>query len=291
MYAIIGITGHVGRVAANLLLEKNLPVRAVLRNAAKGEEWKNKGAEVAMAELHDMLSLENAFRNTSGIFVMTPPMFDSNDPLADHNRMLEALATAIKKAKPEKVVYLSSVGAHLENGTGAIKKLYDMEQALRTLDIPTAGIRAAWFMENFQGSIAYAKESGKMPSFLNPLHLSIPMVSANDIGKLAAALLEENWEGHRILELAGPCSYSADDVADVLSYRLNRPVTAEAIPSEMYAASYESFGFTVAASQMMAEMNTGFNGGHIVFEKARHEQVTGDTLLEDAINSYVHNFS
>jgi uncharacterized protein YbjT (DUF2867 family) len=288
MYAIIGITGHVGRVAANLLLEKKLPVRAVLRNPAKGGEWKNRGTEVAIAELHDAVSLENAFKNTSGVFVMTPPLFDSNDPLSDHDRMLDALITAIKKAKPEKVVYLSSVGAHLKNGTGAIRKLYDMEQALRTLNIPTAGIRAAWFMENFQDSIAYAKESGKLPSFLNPPDLAIPMVSANDIGKLAAALLEENWKGHRVLELAGPCSYSANDVAYVLSYRLNRPVIVQAIPAEMYAAFYGSFGFTDAASQMMAEMNDGFNHEHIVFEKAGQEQATGDTLLEDAINSYIH---
>jgi NAD(P)H dehydrogenase (quinone) len=263
-------------------------VKAVLRNPVKGGEWKTKGAEIAIAELHDAVSLENAFKNTSGVFVMTPPLFDSNDPLSDHNQMLDALVSAIKKAKPQKIVYLSSVGAHLGNGTGAIRKLYDMEQALQTLEIPTAGIRAAWFMENFQGSIAYAKESGKLLSFLNPVDLSIPMVSTNDIGKLAAALLDENWEGHRIVELAGPCSYSAKDVAYVLSYQLGRPVDAEAIPAEMYAASYQSFGFTEAASQMMAEMNDGFNSEHIIFEKAEREQVTGDTLLEDATNSYVH---
>ncbi|WP_426670087.1 NmrA family NAD(P)-binding protein [Mucilaginibacter sp. McL0603] len=287
MYAITGITGHVGRVAAKLLLEKNLPVRAVLRNPVKGGEWKNKGTEVAIAELHDAVSLENAFKDTSGVFVMTPPLFDSNDPLGDHNRMLDALVTAIKKAKPQKVVYLSSVGAHLENGTGAIRKLYDMEQTFKTLDIPTASIRAAWFMENFQGNIAYAKDSGRLPSFLNPLDLSIPMVSAVDIGKLAADLLQENWEGHRILELSGPCSYSANDVAYILSYRLNRPVKAEVIPAERYATSYESFGFTSAASQLMAEMNEGFNKEHIIFEKTGQEQVAGKTLLEDAINSYV----
>jgi NAD(P)H dehydrogenase (quinone) len=288
MYSIIGITGHVGRVTANLLLEKNLPVRAVLRNPVKGEEWKSKGAEVAIAELHHAVSLENAFKNTSGVFVMTPPMFDSNQPLSDHNQMLDALVTAIRKAKPAKLVYLSSVGAHLENGTGAIRKLYDMEQVFSNLDIPTAGIRAAWFMENFQSSIAYAKESGNLPSFLNPLDLSIPMVSAKDIGKLAASLLQETWTGHRILELSGPCNYSANDAAYILSYMLNRPVSAEAIPPDRYAASYESYGFTGAASQLMAEMNNGFNREHIIFEKAGQEQVTGNTLLEDALNCYIH---
>ena len=287
MYAITGITGHVGRVTANLLLEKRLPLRAVLRNPLKGGDWKNKGAEIAVAELHDPEALETAFSNALGVFVMTPPMFDSHDPMMDHDQMLNALVTALKKTKPGKVVYLSSVGAHLQSGTGAIKKLYDMEKAFRTLDIPTAGIRAAWFMENFTGSIAYAKDSGRLPSFLNPADLSIPMVSAKDIGKLAASLLEGSWAGHRILELSGPGSYSANDVADVLSHGLNRPVRAEVIPAEQYAASYELFGFTSAAAQMMAQMNDGFNSEHIIFENAGQEQVSGTTLLEDAIKPYL----
>lgn len=287
MYSIIGVTGHVGGVAANLLMEKKQPVRAVLRNLAKRGEWENKGAEVAIAELHDAASLETAFSNADGVFVMTPPLFDSNDPMTDHNQMLDALVTAIEKAKPGKVVYLSSVGAHLPNGTGAIKKLYDMEQAFSKLAVPTASIRAAWFMENFAGIIPYTSNSGKLPSFLNPSDLSIPMVAAKDIGHLAASLLLEKWDGHRILELSGPCSYSASDVAYLLSFGLERPVDAEAISPEAYAKTYESFGFTVKAAELMAEMNNGFNSGHIVFEGAECEQVEGDTFLEDAIRSYL----
>ncbi len=42
MHAIIGITGHVGRVTANLLFEKKLPVRVVVRNLAKAENGKIK---------------------------------------------------------------------------------------------------------------------------------------------------------------------------------------------------------------------------------------------------------
>jgi len=287
MYAIIGITGQVGRVTANLLLEKKLPVRAVVRDPAKGAEWKNSGAEVAIAELHDANALQAAFHNTAGVFVMTPPLFDSIDPAKDHNRMLHALVTAINKAKPKKVVYLSSVGAHLSGGTGAIKKLYDMEQAFSKLTMPTASIRAAWFMENFAGNISYAKETGKLPSFLNPPDLPVEMIAAKDIGKRAALLLEENWSGHRTIELAGPCKYSANDVAYVLSYQLNRPVSADIIPAEQYVASYQSFGFTPAAAKMMAEMNNGFNSGHIVFEQAGQEQVRENTLLEDALNSFI----
>jgi len=143
MYAIIGITGHVGSVAAHLLLNKKLPVRAIIRSAAKAEARQAKGAEIAIAELHDALALEKAFSSTRAIFVMTPPLFDVADPMAEHDQMLAALFTAIEKTRPDKVVYLSSIGAHLRTGTGAIKKLYDMEQAFGRLPVPTAGIRGA----------------------------------------------------------------------------------------------------------------------------------------------------
>jgi NAD(P)H dehydrogenase (quinone) len=39
MYAITGITGQVGGTVARTLLAQGLPVRAVVRDAAKGRAW------------------------------------------------------------------------------------------------------------------------------------------------------------------------------------------------------------------------------------------------------------
>ena len=47
MYAIAGVTGHVGSVAADTLLSQGKAVRVIVRDAAKGAPWKAKGAEVA----------------------------------------------------------------------------------------------------------------------------------------------------------------------------------------------------------------------------------------------------
>jgi NAD(P)H dehydrogenase (quinone) len=288
MYAITGVSGHVGRAAAQILLEKKLPVRAVIRDPAKAQEWKDKGADVIIADLNDTQALRKAFRDTEGVFVMTPPLFNSPHPIRDHDRMLIALTEAISSTKPQKLVYLSSVGAHLPHGTGVIKKLYDMEQSFHELEIPSAGIRAAWFMENFASAIISARDCGKLLSFLHPTDMAIPMVSTKDISGLAADLLTQNWKGHRIVELEGPCLYSADDVASSLAYFMNRMISAEAIPGDRYAAVYELFGFTQAAAQMMAEMNEGFNNGRICFEMDGHEQHFGKTLLEDVLKGVIN---
>lgn len=287
MYVILGVTGHVGRATANYLLSKNLPVRAVLRNPAKAAEWRARGVEVTIAGLQDTPALEAAFNNVKGVFVMTPPLLDSPDPMAEHDRMLAALSTAITRTCPEKVVYLSSIGAHLPAGTGAIKKLYVMEQSFRQLSIPTTGIRAAWFMENFSHNLDQAWQNKRLPSFLDPTDVAIPMVATRDIGSLAAEMLQSDWTGHHNIELEGPCRYSADDVATILSGRLKRDITAFPIPAHLYEATYLSFGYTPAAAAMMAEMHNAFNSGLITFEGNGQQYLSADTLLEDALNEYI----
>ncbi|MGC2406803.1 MAG: NAD(P)H-binding protein, partial [Candidatus Cybelea sp.] len=61
MFAITGITGRVGGGVARELLDAGLPVRAVVRNPAKGAEWVARGCEVTIAELNDVDALTPAF--------------------------------------------------------------------------------------------------------------------------------------------------------------------------------------------------------------------------------------
>lgn len=285
-YAVIGITGQVGSHLADQLIENGEFIRAVVRNPAKAAGWASRGVEIAVAELHDADALTKAFTGMDAVFVMTPPMFGSTDPINEHLDMLKALKSAIIGSGVKKIVYLSSVGGQHSEGTGAIKKLYDMEQAFADLPVASAGIRAAWFMENYAGAIAHAAETGYLGSFLNPTSFAIPMIAAGDIGKLAAELLQQTWDGKRIIELEGPCRYAADDVALVLSTYLKLPVTAQPIPEDQHTDTYVSFGFTPEAALLMTEMTGGFNKGWIVFEGTPAEHVYGETLLEDALRVF-----
>ena len=287
MYSIIGVTGHVGGMVAAKLQEAGLHFKAVVRNESRAMELESKGWQTAVAELHDVGALTKAFSNTQGVFVMTPPLLESADPVGEHDRMLKALSTAIDAAKPGKLVYLSSVGAQHPLETGAIRKLYEMEQTFNKLSLPTASIRAAWFMENFVGQIGAVASGSPLMSFVDPASKKIPMVATSDIGKLGAQLLQQNWIGHRVVELEGPCTYSVADVAMVLRYHLDKEVRVGLIAEAEYELAYKSFGFSDKGAKLMAEMNRGFNSDHIVFERGSREQVQGETLLEDCLAKYI----
>src|SRR5258705_2761654 len=199
MYAITGITGKVGGIVANTLLAAGLPVRAVVRDAEKGRPWVAKGCEVAIASSTDADAMAKAFAGTAGVFFMTPPNFDPAPGFPESVRIIAAVTAAIEQAKPGKVVFLSTVGAHVAE-PNLLNNSKLTEEGLRTTSVPIALLRAAWFMENAAWDVEAARK-GVVPSFLQPLDHRIPMVAASDIARTAAELLNETWMGVRVIEL------------------------------------------------------------------------------------------
>src|SRR5947207_13474282 len=109
MYAIMGVTGQIGRVVARTLLAARQPVRAVVRDAGKGQAWADRGCEIALATIEDAVSLAAAFQGTEGAFVLVPPNFDPRPEFPEAQAVGVALRSALEAARPARVVYLSTI--------------------------------------------------------------------------------------------------------------------------------------------------------------------------------------
>ena len=117
MYAITGITGKVGGAVARTLLDANLPVRAVVRDARKGEVWDAQGCEVVLADIADRAALGAAFDGAEGVFVLIPPMFDPTPGFPEARSVSASLKSALETTRPQKVVCLSTIGAQAPSRT------------------------------------------------------------------------------------------------------------------------------------------------------------------------------
>jgi uncharacterized protein YbjT (DUF2867 family) len=201
MYAVTGITGKVGSAVAGALLDAGLPVRAVVRDEEKGKPWAAKGCAIAIASVGDADALTKAFSETNGVFLMTPPDFDPEPGFPETRANAVAIKAAIEAARPAKVVFLSTVGAQVSE-PNLLNNSKITEEMLRTVSVPVAFLRAAWFMENVAWDVEAAR-SGVIPSFLQPLDHAIPMVATADIGRTAAELLRDRWSRVRLVELEG----------------------------------------------------------------------------------------
>ena len=283
MVAVTGITGKVGSRVARGLLAQGQTVRAIVRSQPKGDEWAALGCEVFVASVDDAAAMTEAFRGVGGVFLMTPPNYDPEPGFPDTQKNSVAIRTAIEESRPGKVVFLSTVGAqvtelNLLNNSGMT------EAMLRTLPVPVAFLRAAWFMENAAWDIESAK-SGVVHSFLQPLDHRIPMVATEDIAQTAVELLGQSWNGVRVVELEGPERYSSNDVAAALASALGTPVRNEIVPRSTWEELFRSQGVEHPLPRI--RMVDGFNEGWIDFESGQEGTKKGTTTLTSALRSLV----
>ena len=280
MYVVLGATGQVGGAVARHLLEQKLSLRVVVRSADKGEPFAAKGCEAAVANLLDTAALTLALRGAEGVFVLIPPLFDPSEGFPEARAIYASITTALKAARPGRVVCLSTVGAQASE-PNLLNQLGMMEQEFGKLDIPVAFLRASWFMENFVWDVASARDEGIVHSFLQPLDRKIPMVATDDIGRAAADLLQEDWHGRRVVELQGPAPLSPDDVANAFARILDRKVKADVVPHESWETMFLSAGMRNPTPRI--QMLEGFNAGWISFEGGEIEQRTGSTTLDTVL--------
>jgi len=199
MFAITGVTGKVGGAVARGLLAEGHKVRAVVRDGEKGRSWSAQGCDIGIASVEDAAGLTKAFDGTEGVFLMTPPEFDPEPGFPQTHKAAAAIRQSIEATRPGKIVFLSTVGAHVAE-PNLLNNSKITEEMLRTTSVPVALLRAAWFMENAAWDVEAARK-GVIPSFLQPLEHRIPMVAASEIARTAAELLNETWTGVRVIEL------------------------------------------------------------------------------------------
>jgi NAD(P)H dehydrogenase (quinone) len=280
MYAVTGITGKVGGAVANALLDAGQFVRAIVREPEKAKPWIARGCATATATVNNPEALARAFTATDGVFLMTPPNYDPEPAFPDTLANASAIRTAIETARPARVVFLSTVGAHVSE-SNLLNNSRITEEMLRSISVPVALLRAAWFMENASWDAEGAR-TGTISSFLQPLAHAIPMVAIQDIGGAVAELLQSTWSGLRVVELEGPRRYSAADVGAAFSQALGRDVRVEAVPRERWETIFRQQGAHNPLPRM--RMLDGFNEGWIDFEGGRAEHRKGVTTLDEVIS-------
>jgi uncharacterized protein YbjT (DUF2867 family) len=286
MFAITGITGKVGGVVARLLLASGHDVRAVVRDEAKGAAWAKQGCEVAIADVNDVDALQQAFSGTEGVFVLLPPNFDPSPGFPESRKAIATLRAALAAAKPAKVVVLSTIGAQATQ-SNLLSQLGIMEQELGTLPMPVAFLRAAWFMENAAWDVTPARESGIVPSFLQPLDKPVPMVATADIGQVAKELLLDSWTGRRVIELEGATRITPNDIAETFTRLLGRKVSMQIVPRDTWEDLFRSQGMKNPLPRI--QMIDGFNEEWIRFEGGSAESRKGRVSLDTVIRGLIEN--
>lgn len=282
-YAVVGVTGNTGSVVAETLLGQGKQVRVIVREASKGEAWRAKGAEVAVAAIDDAAALTKAFAGVAGAYVLLPPDVTTKRPLEMNAERTKALAMAVKAGGVPHVVLLSSIGAQHADGTGPIRGLHVAERELAATGAALTAVRAAYFQENIGASLG-SLATGTVYTFL-PNELAFPQVSTRDIGRTAAAALVEGAAKGtiNIIELSGPHSFSGNDIQNALTKITGKPVTVVAAPLDAVVPTFTGFGLSAEVAALYQEMYAGIISGRVAYEGGKARAIRGSVTIEDTL--------
>lgn len=281
MNIILGATGQVGLAIVDKLIDKALPVKAVIRNKEKAEALRNKGAEVAIADYFDLSSLTEAIKDGKMIFLLTPETVTSHDVLGDTRKLLDNYYQAILKSNIKSLIGLSTIGAHFDRGTGNMLMSHMLENKFSSLNINKAFIRPAFYYSNWLMSLDVVKETGVLPSFY-PIDLQFDMISPYDVAQFVADKIEQGIEPYEMIEIVGPRRYSPRNIAQLMGEALNKEVKTQMIPENQWSETMKNIGFSDDAAKNFAAMTQTVAHGKA--EPERQNPVLLNTSFEEYLN-------
>jgi uncharacterized protein YbjT (DUF2867 family) len=280
--AIAGPTGNTGRHLIRELQERGGHELVLLaRDPAKLREEASRGARVVECSLEDVDAVKGATRGTDALFWMIPPDMTATDPRAHQRRVARSGAEACRANAIPHVVLLSSIGGHLESGTGPIAGLHDAEEIFREAASGLTILRPGSFMENYFLQLDALRESQSV-FFPVPGDVRVPMIATRDIARAAADALTGAVPARaRIVPLHGPRDYRFDEAAQLISEALGRPVRHVEISHEQGKNALVGMGLSPATADMMLELYAAMRTGHVRAEFPRSPETTTETTFEE----------
>lgn len=281
-YAIMGATGQIGHIIADDLLAQGHIVHAIGRDKAKLKKLQDKGAVVFTSDFDDSEGLAKAFHGCHAVFCFLPPAYTAEDYDAYGNKVGEAILHALIKENITHIVFLSSVGAHLSEGTGPIKMLHKQEKRLNSIpNINVVHFRPGGFMENLFDGIPSIKKTGKNSSPLRA-DIGIPMISTVDIGhKIAGILSSLKFKGISVFEFLGPETETLVEISLILGKAIGKPdLKYEYINPYAAEKAFLASGMTQKTTNLMLEMYKAMNEGKILPTQPITSDHRGTTTYE-----------
>lgn len=224
---VTGSLGHISKPLTAELIGQGHQVTVVTSQPDRRKDIEILGAVAAVGTLEDKEFLAATFIGADAVYAMIPPnnYFDHDLDLPAYYRRIAAnYAQAIRESDVRRVIYLSSIGAHLAADSGIIIGHHDGEAIINELpDVAVTFMRPTAFYYNLYGYAEMIKSQNLIAVNYGSENV-IPWVSPNDI---AAAIAEELTmtppSGSRKVRYVASEELTGDETAGILGAAMNKP--------------------------------------------------------------------
>ena len=279
---ITGSLGNISKPLADILIKNGHEVTIISSDSKKLSAIEGLGAKAAIGSILDLAFLTKSFKDAEAIYTMVPP----NWVVSNYRQYIAETGKnyleAIRASGVQRVVNLSSIGAHLSAGTGPIAGLYDVEHALNTLEgIAIKHLRAGIFFINFFFDIATIRKMGIMGNNYGE-KTKLVMVHPRDIAAAAAQELQGSFDGksHRYVVSD---EREISEIVQILGTAIGKPDLPWVQFSDTDTfAGMTAAGMSEAIASVYIEMGHAIDSGILFEDFNQHKpEVWGSTRLAE----------
>jgi uncharacterized protein YbjT (DUF2867 family) len=271
---VSGATGFTGRKTVEILLEKDIPVRALVRtDDQRAEELRKLGAEVVIGDLLSLNDLRAALEGIETAYFVYPIAPGLIDATA-------RFALAAQEAGVRSVVNMSQISARRVAKSNAALDHYTAERVFEWSGLAMTHLRPTYFSQwliypHWRQHIVERGEI-RLP-FGDGRHAPI---AAEDQARLIAAILE-NPQAHagKTYNLNGPVELSQQGVADAVGEVLGRTITYVPISLEQYDTEMAEAGLPAFLRQHLVEVAQDYQHGVFEGEDGVIREITGQAPM------------
>lgn len=254
MIVITTPTGQIGsQLVARLLAGKD-PVRVIVRDAAKLDASVRERVEVVEGSHDDPVVLDQALPGAEGLFWLVPPSPEATSAEAHYLDFALAGSEAIRRHIVGRVVGVSSAGHGWPKPAGLLSAAFAMDAELERSGAAYRALSMPFYMENLDRNLDAIREQGVF-SLTYAGDRPFAMTATRDIASAAAKLLTDlSWTGQEHLPVFGPDRLTPEEMTEVMSDVLGRPVTYHQTSIEDSVARMAARGVSEQAIRDLTEM-------------------------------------
>jgi len=258
MIVVTAPTGQIGSQLIQHLLAANQAVRVIVRDPAKLSADIRKKVEVVQGSHGDAAVVQQAFQGADAVFWLLPADPRAKSVEAAYVDFSRPACEAFRSKGVKHVVGVSSLGRGKPQAghAGQITASLAMDDLIASTGVSYRALAAVGFMDNMLRQVATIKSQGVFSSPI-PGDLKAATCATLDIAAAAAKLLmDRSWSGTGEVPVLGPEDLSFNEMAQIMSQVLGKPVRFEEMPDGAMKSMLLAYGQSDAMAQATVEPRT-----------------------------------
>lgn len=294
-FIITGSLGHISRPLTEQLVQKRHSVTVISSNPEKKRDIEALGAAAAIGSLEDLNFLTTTFKAADAVYSMIPPgnFLDHDlDAMAHYDKLSNNYAKAIQQSGVNRLIHLSSIGAHTDKGNGILVFHYNAENILKKLlpDTAITFMRPVGFYYNLFAFINTIKTQGNIVSNYGGDDKE-PWVSPIDIANAIAGEMVTPLKGRKISYVASD-EISCNEVAAILGAAIGKPdLKWLVIPDEQLLRNMRGAGINPQIAAGLVEMNAARRGSVLYEDYFRNRPTLGKVKIASFAKEFAGVFN